>query len=87
MIILQLTLFLIIAVFLVVFTYQNPNPVHMQFMAFKAKSFPLISLILGSALGGMIITGILGLKFNLQLKKKIREMELDNIKIGGKKKI
>ncbi|MCB4757012.1 MAG: LapA family protein [Elusimicrobia bacterium] len=73
----QLILILGISLILVLFTFQNPHPVQMQFMAWQTKEFPLIALILVSALFGVIAAAFLSLKNSLQLKQTIRQLRME----------
>ncbi len=79
---LQLALILIISGILVLFTFQNPHPVQMQFMAWRTTSFPMIGLILVSALAGIVASAVLGLKMNMRLQRALRRLrsELDELK-------
>lgn len=74
---LQLILILILSLFLVLFTFQNPHPVQMHFMAWGPREFPLIAIILISVLGGVIISTMLSIKSTSSLKKMIRDLETE----------
>ncbi|MFC1462017.1 LapA family protein [Verrucomicrobiota bacterium] len=79
----QLIVTLLIALVLIVLTIQNPNPVPVQFMSWGVtQGIPLIIIILVSSLVGVIASSLLGLKKQLGLRKRIRQlqMELDEVR-------
>ena len=80
---LQLIIVLVMSLLLVVFTFQNPHPVNMHFVAWGTKQFPLIGIILISVLSGVIVSLLLGIIGSSKTKKKIQELktELDNTKM------
>ena len=79
---LQLITILVMAMLLVVFTFQNPHPVQMHFVGWGTKEFPVIGVILIAALAGVIISLLLGLKGSNKLKQEMRKLqrELDDFK-------
>lgn len=79
---LQLIFLLAMSLLLVIFTIQNPHPVPMHFMGWGGTQVPLIVVIIVSVLMGAIVSGILGLKREIELRKIIRELkyELDGSK-------
>ncbi|MDD5657688.1 MAG: LapA family protein [Elusimicrobia bacterium] len=75
--IIQLIVILVAALLAVLFTFQNPHHVQMHFMAWQTAQFPIIALILVSALAGVIMTAVLGLKTSWRLSRRIRELEAE----------
>lgn len=74
----QLIVTLLIALVLIVLTIQNPNPVPVQFMSWGvAQGIPLIIIILVSALAGVVASSLLGLKKQLMLRRRIRELQME----------
>ena len=71
----QLIFILIMALLLVVFTFQNPYPVQMKFMGWQSGHFPVIIIVLLSILAGFVVSLILSLKQILELKKIIRKQQ------------
>jgi len=79
----QLFLTLVMALLLVVFTFQNPNPVQMRFMGWQHSQIPIVVVVLLSVLIGAIISIVLGFKQQSDLKKEIRQLrsELEDSEI------
>lgn len=79
---LHLIFILIMSLLLVVFTFQNPYPVQMHFMGWQSSQIPIVVVVLISMLTGVIVSLILGLKQQNQLKKEIRNLktELNELK-------
>jgi len=75
--ILQTIIVLVASLLAVMFTLQNPHHVQMRFMAWQTAQFPLIALIIISALAGVILAAILSLKTSWQLNRKIRELQAE----------
>jgi uncharacterized integral membrane protein len=73
--ILQLIVVLAVALMAVLFTFQNPHHVQMHFMAWQTRDFPIIAVILVSALIGVILTALMSLKNSLGLQLRIRRLE------------
>ena len=63
------------AVFLTVFTLQNPNNTDVKFMGWQSSQIPLIIVIVGSLSFGAIISMLMGFAQTLELKKTIRRLE------------
>lgn len=80
---LQLFFLLVMALLLVVFTFQNPNPVQMRFMGWQSSQMPVVIVVLVSILVGAIVSIVLGFKQQSELKKEIRRLksELDDLNI------
>jgi putative membrane protein len=78
----QLLFILIMALLLMVFTFQNPYPVQMRFMGWQSGQIPLIMVILISVIMGVVVSLLLGLKQAKELKRNIRQLEteLDELK-------
>lgn len=78
----QLLFILIMALLLMVFTFQNPYPVQMRFMGWQSGQIPLIMVILISVIAGVVGSLLLGLKQAKELKRTIRQLrvELDELK-------
>jgi len=78
----QLLFILIMALLLMVFTFQNPYPVQMRFMGWQSGQIPLIMVILISVIVGVVGSLLLGLKQARELKRNIRQLtvELDELK-------
>ena len=78
----QLLFILIMALLLMVFTFQNPYPVQMRFMGWQSGQVPLIMVILISVIAGVVGSLLLGLKQAKELKRTIRQLrsELDDLK-------
>jgi len=79
----QLLFILVMALMLIVFTFQNPYPVQMRFMGWQSGQIPLIMVIVISMIVGVVVSLILGLKQAKELKKTIRQLrnELDELKV------
>lgn len=79
---LQLICVLLMSLFLVLFTFQNPHPVELNFVAWGSKQFPLVAVVLVSALLGVILSTIMSLKNSLSLNRKINDLqnEVDDLK-------
>jgi len=75
----KLVTILLVALVLILVTVQNPNPVAIQFVSWTATGVPLIVIILVSFMAGIIISSILGMVKQAQLRDKIRALrqELD----------
>lgn len=71
----QLIFILVMALLLIVFTFQNPNPVQMRFMGWESGQIPVILIVIISILVGVIVSMLLGLKQNGELKRIIRQLE------------
>ena len=67
---LQLVFILVMALLLVIFTFQNPYPVQMRFMGWQSEQIPVIVIVLISVLIGVIISLIMGLQKQNKLKKE-----------------
>jgi len=78
----QLLFILVMALLLMVFTFQNPYPVQMRFMGWQSGQIPLIMVILISIIAGVIVSLLLGLKQAKELKRNNRQLrtELDELK-------
>jgi len=78
----QLLFILVMALLLIVFTFQNPYPVQMRFMGWQSGQIPLIMVILISIIAGVIVSLLLGLKQAKELKRDNRQLkaELDELK-------
>jgi len=78
----QLLFILVMALLLMVFTFQNPYPVQMRFMGWQSGQIPLIMVILISMIVGVVVSLLLGLKQAKELKRTIRQLkgELDESK-------
>ena len=77
MMILQTIILLVAALLAVMFTLQNPHHVQMRFMAWETAQFPLIALIIISALAGVSVAALLSLKSTWQLNRKIRALQME----------
>ena len=71
----QLIIMLFVALVLILVTAQNPNPVALQFLSWKARQVPLIVIILVSLLTGMIAAGVIGIFNQAKLKERVRVLE------------
>lgn len=71
----QLFFLLIMALLLVIFTFQNPNPVQMRFMGWQHSQIPVVVVVLLSVLIGAITSLVLGFKQQIELKKEIRQLK------------
>jgi len=78
----QLLFILVMALLLMVFTFQNPYPVQMRFMGWQSGQIPLIMVILISIIVGVIVSLLLGLRQAKELKRDNRQLraELDELK-------
>ncbi len=78
----QLLFILIMALLLMVFTFQNPYPVQMRFMGWQSGQVPLIMVILISVIVGVVGSLLLGLKQAKELKRTVHQLkdELDELK-------
>ncbi len=74
---LHLIIVLVLSLLLVMFTFQNPHPVQLNFVGWGVKEFPLIAVILLSALGGVIATTLMSIKNSCLQKKTIHELEAE----------
>ncbi len=79
---LHLIIVLVLSLLLVMFTFQNPHPVQLNFVGWGAKEFPLIAVVLLSALGGVIISTLMSIKNSCLQKKAIQDLqaELEELK-------
>ncbi len=79
---LQLIGVLLMSLLLVLFTFQNPHPVELNFVAWGSKQFPLVAVVLVSSLVGVILSTIMSLKSGFDLRKKINDLqnEVDDLK-------
>lgn len=73
----RLIVSLVIALIVIIFTFQNPAPVQMRFMAWQSGHIPFPVTIMISMLIGAVGSLILGIKQMGKLKKKIRRLEAE----------
>lgn len=80
---LQLIFLLVMALILLVFTFQNPYPVKMHFMGWQTEQVPMIIVVIISVLVGVLISLLLGIKRTKELKRNIRQLqkEIDELKM------
>ncbi len=71
----QLIVSLVVALLIIVFTFQNQHAVQMRFMGWQSGHIPVPITILISALCGAIASLALGIKQSRRLKKRIRRLE------------
>ncbi|MBI4834650.1 MAG: LapA family protein [Planctomycetes bacterium] len=67
----QLIIILVMALIVVLFTFQNPHPVPMHFVGWGTRDFPVIGVVLISVIAGVILSVLWGLISNSKLKEEI----------------
>lgn len=68
---LQLVIILVMSLLLVLFTFQNPHPVPMRFVGWGTQQFPVIGVVVVSALAGVIVATLWGLSSGSKLKEQL----------------
>ncbi len=73
----QLIVSLVVALLLIVFTFQNQHAVQMRFMGWQSGHIPIPITIFISVLCGAIASLALGIKQLRRLRKRIRRLEAE----------
>lgn len=72
---LLLVLVILLALVLALFGIQNPQPVTLNFLNFRSDALPLYVVILLSALVGILLSTILGLRSRIAATLRLRRQE------------
>lgn len=72
---LLLVVVILLALVLALFGLQNPQPVVVQFLGLSSGAVPLYVVILVSALVGVLLSSILGLRSRITTRLRVRRQE------------
>ena len=72
---LLLVVVILLALVLALFGLQNPQPVVVQFLGVSSGAVPLYVVILVSALVGVLLSSILGLRSRISTRLRVRRQE------------
>jgi uncharacterized integral membrane protein len=69
------TLFGVLGAATLIFTFQNPDPVSVNFLNWRTVGMPLSLLLLLAVFLGIVVTSISAFAKQIELKLKIRRLE------------
>ena len=72
---LLLVVVILLALVLALFGLQNPQPVVVQFLGLSSGAVPLYVVILVSALVGVLLSSILGMRSRISTRLRVRRQE------------
>lgn len=74
---------LLIAVVAVIFAFENPDPVNVEFLTLRSREIPLALVILVSMLVGVIVGSLFSVPSRLRSRSRIKKLERQILDAGA----
>lgn len=74
---------LLIALVAVVFAFENPDPVNVEFLTLRSREVPLAMVIILSLLTGVIVGALFSVPSRLRSRSRIKKLEKQITDAGG----